>query len=780
MSSTSTSSSRGTSPVRPAPPLERLPSLIVPAVSFTAAAGPVALASSAVLHEMIRAPTGRYYSALRAEASLKCFRCKEVGHFAMKCPNTAKGAGACFVCGDTSHAASSCAADVCFVCDEAGHRATSCPNREAMLDDVVAHGRPAGYGRFLVTTAGVVAATERLLPPSWLRGARADDDRLRGFHRDAGEFIRALRAGRLPAADVIGYHWCGACGGELGGSAAAHARVCGGVSDSVLISCVACGAKGHAVCAKRAATPACVSLHSEALPCGVVMGGGADRAAARTVSSSRLPPPPALSGLCFNCGRASHCGWSCPKARQTGVLSSTEGEAPSRTLTRARADADASARERGGKRAGGDDRDCDYDRGRDRDSDRDGRKSRFDRSVSDEEKGGKGRRERKRERDQSCSEDGEEGGAGGVGGEVQVGLRRGGDGSVGGGVGGGGAGGGGAGAVSVKRSKTFTLMQSDGAAVGSAASVAVSGGRVGAAASFSGDGQEGARSTTGGGGVGVVGGRYGVSEAAHPHVPAAPTAPRGGTAPSALAIAFEESQGLLKRMEAQLRSKTSQPTALSLPSSKLSNFSITISRDSVGGAGGGVQTDAAAKTEKAAKAARAAAGAGAGDDKFNPGPWAQFESSVRAFLKTQPKHSAILSLIGSNVPPPAKVFIPPDCKGSKYKDLIRRVGGVIYNPDRSSLNHANDTFELAGGGGGLQLAPPPAAKKSRWGEFGGTAAGGGAKQQQQDAAAAAAAAATATAAVVAATAGKRKRKRSTKQNKAEKQTAAAAGGSVSS
>ena len=268
---------------------------------------------------MIRAPAGRYYSSPRPEASLKCYRCKESGHFQFNCTSGPRNGGACFVCGDTSHGAASCAADVCFTCDEPGHRANGCPNRDALLDSVVEHGRAPGYGRFLPMRLGPAAGTERIMPMSWIPHGGAENianPRI-GVHRNAAAFANLIRSGHLPAVDVLGVNFCGCCAGETTTNLGPH--VCPSVSEMTLVSCSACGSRGHALCTARAAVPATVVMHAAQLPDGVVLGQDVDIEAHPSVRISRTAPQEAYRGACFNCGSSRHNGWHCTRSKPNGL-----------------------------------------------------------------------------------------------------------------------------------------------------------------------------------------------------------------------------------------------------------------------------------------------------------------------------------------------------------------------------------------------------------------------------------------------------------------------------
>ena len=271
--------------------------------------------STEVLHDVIRAPAGRYYSSPRPEASLKCYRCKEMGHFQMNCTSGPRNGGACFVCGDTSHTAASCAADVCFTCDEPGHRSHTCPNREVLLDALVDFGRAPGYGRFLSMRLGPIAGTERLMPMSWLPqgGAETVANPRVGVQRNAAAFAHLIRAGQLPAVDVLGVHFCGICAGETVTNLGAH--TCPGISEMSLVTCSACGKSGHALCTARAPVPATVLMHAAQLPEGVILGQDIDIDEHEDVLASRTAPPEDQRGACSNCASTRHNSWHCTKTR---------------------------------------------------------------------------------------------------------------------------------------------------------------------------------------------------------------------------------------------------------------------------------------------------------------------------------------------------------------------------------------------------------------------------------------------------------------------------------
>jgi hypothetical protein len=142
---------------------------------------------------------GRYFGEEGSSAqgrNVRCYRCREMGHTAITCPNAA-AVQPCHLCGCDDHKAPQCpAADPCWVCDETGHRAGDCSHRRPLYDDSRAspRGLPQGYGRQMVMMLGPAAASER----GWARrpasGEEAKADRERRFSGSGS------RGGRIDAA----------------------------------------------------------------------------------------------------------------------------------------------------------------------------------------------------------------------------------------------------------------------------------------------------------------------------------------------------------------------------------------------------------------------------------------------------------------------------------------------------------------------------------------------------------------------------------------------------
>jgi hypothetical protein len=250
--------------------LHMLPSAALAAAPVADAAAPC---DSAVLSEVLKRTPGRYYSISR-EASSRCYRCKEVGHYAMFCTAAPKQ-NACWICGNVDHDCRDCDVDACFVCDEVGHRWGQCPNRQGIEREVLRAGSVLGYGRHLVMMLGPEDAASRLMPRRAIVDGRAQ--------------AFSLMRQSMPAAQVLLQHFCLLCAssGHKTDSCPASARAL------ALTQCTCCLKRGHAYCAGNGAV---VAPTVPELP---------------AIASVR----PKDAGSCFNCGSGAHEGAACPKPR---------------------------------------------------------------------------------------------------------------------------------------------------------------------------------------------------------------------------------------------------------------------------------------------------------------------------------------------------------------------------------------------------------------------------------------------------------------------------------
>ena len=332
-----------------APPPPAASAAASAALAVPAPAVPLPSPPSAQLYAQIKASvTGRYYATSTVEATLRCYRCKELGHFAAQCTAGASGrlGGGCHVCGDPSHGEGECPSEACFVCDEPGHRSGACPNRAGMMNSIIQYGRAVGYGRTLSSDMGAADAVRAVM---------------RGSTRDSTAFTRALASRKLPAADGLGVNFCAVCGGDLlvcasaqaslASAASAHAKICPGLKDLSRVTCSVCGKRGHAFCSSLGGggqggaeapssscslkLPASIAMHNSVLPPGVTMGlplgdswgegeeeeeeGEGGRGGRGSSSSSAFFSGGGRDlklGQCFNCG-GGHWGWECPRGRQS-------------------------------------------------------------------------------------------------------------------------------------------------------------------------------------------------------------------------------------------------------------------------------------------------------------------------------------------------------------------------------------------------------------------------------------------------------------------------------
>lgn len=65
----------------------------------------------------------RYY--IEQNCTVKCFNCKEHGHYARECPNKRKEE-ICLLCGKYGHNSFECYEKLCFKCNKAGHEIRDC------------------------------------------------------------------------------------------------------------------------------------------------------------------------------------------------------------------------------------------------------------------------------------------------------------------------------------------------------------------------------------------------------------------------------------------------------------------------------------------------------------------------------------------------------------------------------------------------------------------------------------------------------------------------------